>query len=68
MANAPTITNIDEIIESVNIVERTSKAGNQYKMVQLVFNSGYEMEFLTRERAEIALIEQELHYHGLTKQ
>ena len=59
MADA-TKTNIDDILKEVNIVERTSKAGKPYKVVQLLFENGYELEMFTRERAEITMIEQEL--------
>jgi hypothetical protein len=64
---ADTITNIDSIIDQVNISERLSKAGKPYKCLQILLDNGHELVMFTRERAEITMLEQELRIQAMKK-
>jgi len=50
------IENVDEVVEKLNLVTRTSKKGNPYKVFQIVLSNGLEVEVFL-ERAEIKIIE-----------
>jgi len=50
------VTNLDTVIDSVNLVERTAKSGVRYEMLQLNFDGGYKIEMMLPERAQGQLI------------
>jgi hypothetical protein len=53
------IQNVDNVIDSVNIVSRKSnKTGNNYKLLQIKLTNGFDIEFFP-EKAEMYLLNHE---------
>ena len=62
------VQNIDELVEEVNIVTRTSaKSGVTYQLLQLKLVDGYNLELFASERSQLPLIGMMLEKYQATK-
>jgi hypothetical protein len=57
---AEQIINLDDILSEVNLIDKVSKGGNAYSMIQLVFESGGDMQMMTPDFSSAKLLKQEL--------
>lgn len=62
---ADVITNIDEIVDSVNLVDKVSAKGNSYTMIQLHLENGDDINVMPPDFSTGRLLKQEVELQKL---